>query len=91
MPCRDDRDEWPQTEIDSLTRMLCATARYHRGDKLDADQQAALHEAQSWLIKHDEKDRERLEREREAADAQKHRDAAWAKLTPEERRALRLG
>jgi len=70
--------------------MLCATTRSIRGDELDEDQKVALHESQAWLIRHDKKDRERLAREQEERDAQKHRDSAWAKLTPAERRALRL-
>ena len=91
MPCSDGGPDPQQEKIDRLTRMLCATSRKLRGDEMDEDQKVALHEAQAWLIKHDKKDRERKAREAEAAMADEHRRSAWAKLTPAERRALRLG
>jgi len=90
MPCSDGGPDPQQEKIDALTRMLCATSRKLRGESLDTDQQAALHDAQSWLVKHDEKDRQRLADEAERERAADLRKAVWDKLTPEERRALRL-
>ena len=96
MPCSDGGPSYgeelrdTQAKVDKLTRLLCATSRKLRGDELDEDQKLALAESEVWLLKHDKEDARRKAREERAQKQEALRQAAWDKLTPEERRALRL-
>lgn len=90
MPCESGPSDPRDDEIRRLRRMLCATARKVRGEKLDDDQQVALASAEVWLVKHDAADRKRKKQEQEMRDMDKTRSEALKKLTPSERKALGL-
>lgn len=92
MPCRDggptdaERSSDYRRKVDHLTRMLCEVLK-----TLTSSEIAALsRETQVWWTNHQEVDRRRLEREKQARETERKRKAAKAKLSPEEIRLLGL-
>lgn len=73
-----------KAQLDLATRVACKAMRYLEELGADfPDSETAL-----WWIEHKEKDNLRLQREREKRKAEKKKEAALAKLTPEERKLL---
>lgn len=92
MPCRDG--SYPEDTIrdqgarlDKLTRLLCEASR-----KLEKSDRAGemSQELRKWLEAHKIEDARREAQAREIAEASRLRKQALEKLTPAERRALKL-
>ena len=93
MPCRDEgaeRDAHKETRrrLDDVTEMLCAVL-----DALETAEEPVridhLHiTTQQWWSKHKAQDVQRIAEERRLEQQRETRARAYAKLTPEERRAL---
>jgi hypothetical protein len=69
--------------LDALTRELCEWCKTHDVTKFSL-------EMQLWWRDHQEADRRHAEEDRKAGEEAKLKKAALAKLTPAERKALRL-
>lgn len=94
MPCRDDGPppgyNPTVAENNRLTRLLCYTVNCQR-DGIHLNNQAADNiDFHNWIVQHDKDDVRRIEREAKERKEKVLKRRALAKLTPEERKALKL-
>lgn len=94
MPCRDDGPPPgynPTVEKNNaLTRFLCYTVNAQRNGFSLEEQMKKDPSFASWIQQHDQEDAERIKKNTQERQERNLKRRALAKLTPEERKALKL-